>query len=62
MRMEIKFNMVYNLDAIGEKTDKSEKEIKEWIDKSMPQELENILIYQFEDEGLIAVENISIKY
>lgn len=58
MRVEVKFNVDFNMEEIMSKTNKSIEEFREFIDSNLCDALK----YEFEEEGLVSIGDVKATY
>lgn len=62
MRIEVKFNVDFNVEKIMNNTIKSIEELREFIDTNMCENIEDVLKYEFEEKGLVSIGDVNATY
>lgn len=62
MRMEVKFNVDFNVEKIMNNTIKSIEELREYIDANLCENIEEVLKYEFEEDGLVSISDVNATY
>lgn len=62
MRIEVKFNVDFNIENIMNNTIKSIEELREYIDANLCENIEEVLKYEFEEDGLVSIGDVNIAY
>ena len=62
MRVEVKFNIDFNVENIMNNPSKNIEEIKENIDANLCEEVEEVLKYEFEEDGVVSIGDVKATY